>query len=119
MIPLCMFKLTSHRLSAVHSCYICTQSTSSVESSAGQTRANRTSMPQGDGRGSFVSLANGVKAQNTLLLTAAKFVISKIRQQITHADLVEIVPNLLYTDSRNIYLDLCLFDSDCQHDSYC
>ena len=56
------------------------ESTSSAASSAGQASADRTAMPQGDGRDSFVSLASGAKAQKTLLLAAATFASTGVRR---------------------------------------
>ena len=110
-----MFKTTSHRLCASHSrCqpYLRCQVLD-------RQRRTRQQCPKEIGCDSFVSLASGAKVLKTLFLATATFVISQIRQQIAHAALFEIVPNLLYTDSRNIYIDPCLLDSDYQHDSYC
>ena len=61
------------------------ESTSSAASSAGQASADRTAMPQGNGRDNFVSLVSGAKAPKTPLLEVATLASSEARRPIAHA----------------------------------
>ena len=95
------------------------ESISSAASSAGQASADRTAMPQGNGRDSFVSLASGAKAEKTLLLEAATFASTEVRRPLAHAliELCKFVPKFIPFCSQT--LDTCSRDSDCPDGSYC